>query len=249
MVAYLNDSNTIQAYNATSWVTVGNAGTASYNLAETVYFPSSGTFTKATYPWLRAIKVKCVGGGGGGGGSGTTASAQASIGTGGNGGSYGESFITDIAGLASSITITVGAGGSGAAAGNNNGSAGGNSSFGSLVIATGGKPGAGGPSNGVPTMGNAIPDFNDASTAQLVIEGSGGSINFSNSASFPASTISGFSALSRATRNEVTSTGFNGMTGRTYGGGGGGALNAQSQGTTRSGGTGGNGILILELYA
>jgi hypothetical protein len=218
-------------------------------LREVVYFTSSGTFTKETYPWLNAIKIKCVGGGGGGGGSGTTSSSEASLGTGGNGGSYAESFITDIAGLDSSITVTVGAGGSGAAAGNNNGSAGGNSSFGSLVIAAGGKPGAGGPSNGVPTMGNAVPDFNDASTGDLIIEGSGGSINFSNSAVFPACTISGFSHLSRATRTEVSSTGFNGATGRSNGGGGGGALNAENQGTTRSGGTGGNGLIILELYA
>jgi hypothetical protein len=73
MVAYLEDSNTIEAYNSTAWVTVANAGTASYNLVQTLYYTSSGTFTKASYPWLRAIKVKVQGAGGGGGGCATTA--------------------------------------------------------------------------------------------------------------------------------------------------------------------------------
>jgi len=37
-----------------------------YTYHSTVYFTSSGSFTKASYPWLRAIRVKVVGGGGGG---------------------------------------------------------------------------------------------------------------------------------------------------------------------------------------
>ena len=128
MVTYLEDSNLIQAYNSTAWVTVGNAGTAAYNLVQTVYFTSSGTFSKGSYPWLRAIKVKVQGGGGGGAGSGSNGHGGGA----GGGSAYAESFITDIAGLDSSVTVTRGAGGAGGAAGNNNGVSGGQTSFGAL---------------------------------------------------------------------------------------------------------------------
>jgi hypothetical protein len=96
-------------------------GTAVYRFVTTVYFTSSGTFTKADYPWLRAIRVKCQGGGGGGGGAATTGVGQQAISSGGAGGAYAESFITNIAGLDASVTVTRGAGGTGGAAGNNAG--------------------------------------------------------------------------------------------------------------------------------
>ena len=50
-------------FDGTNWVNLEG-----YVYVDTVYFTSSGTFTKATYPWLRAIRVKCQGAGGGGGG-------------------------------------------------------------------------------------------------------------------------------------------------------------------------------------
>jgi hypothetical protein len=40
-----------------------------YQYRERFTFTSSGTFVKADYPWLRAIRVRCVGGGGAGGGT------------------------------------------------------------------------------------------------------------------------------------------------------------------------------------
>jgi hypothetical protein len=51
-------------FDGTNWVNL-----TGYVYVDTVYFTSSGTFTKASYPWLRAIRVRCQGGGGGGGGT------------------------------------------------------------------------------------------------------------------------------------------------------------------------------------
>jgi hypothetical protein len=110
-----------------------------YLYAGTRYYTSSGTFVKADPLGtgdigLRAIRVRCQAAGGGGGG------VQAGrAGAGGSGGNYAESFITDIAGLDASVTVTRGSGGTGGAAGGNNGTAGGESSFGTLVIAKEGR--------------------------------------------------------------------------------------------------------------
>jgi hypothetical protein len=112
---------------------------AGFRFAGTRYYTSSGSFLKAD-PFgagdigLRAIRVRCQAAGGGGGG------VQAGrAGGGGSGGNYAESFITDIAGLDASVTVTRGSGGTGGAAGGNNGTSGGESSFGTLVIAKEGR--------------------------------------------------------------------------------------------------------------
>jgi hypothetical protein len=253
MVTYLNDSNTLEAYNSTAWVTVANAGTASFNLAQTLYFTSSGTFTKATYPWLRAIKVKVQGAGGGGGGCATTAGGQTAVGTSGGGGGYSESFITDITSLASSVTVTVGSGGAGGAAGLNNGNNGGNSSFGTAVTANGGGSGTG--SNpytpsvtqfvGAGSSGNA-----GVGVGQLTISGQPSGFGFLFQAFgnvFAA--IPGGSLFGAPLALIASSTGANGSTGLNIGTGGSGGMNAPSQGTARSGGAGAPGIVIVELYA
>jgi hypothetical protein len=231
MVTYLEDSNLIQAYNSTDWVTVANAGTAAYNFVETLYFTTNNTFTKATYPWLRAIRVKCVGGGGGGGGVGT----NFGTGGGGGGGSGGkaESFITDIAGLADSVTVTVGSGGAGGA-GNTTGTTGGNSTFSGLTAngATGGRS-----SNG------------DQTSRQGGVGGqsSGGDLNIGGFAGLPSTDFaSGLGGgPGGADLITISSDGVNAF--GNFGGGGGGAFDTGT--TFRTGGAGANGIVILELYA
>src|SRR5690606_34295960 len=110
---------------------------AGYVYGGTVYFTSSGTFTKADYPGLRAVRVKVQAGGGGGGGAAGTSPGEEAAAAGGGGGEYAESFIP-ASGLSAAETITVGTGGSGGAAGFNIGSTGGDSSFGSHVVAKGG---------------------------------------------------------------------------------------------------------------
>jgi len=223
-------------------------GTAVYRFVSTVYFTSSGTFSKADYPWLRAIRVKCQGAGGGGAGVPTTAVAQMVLGSAGSGGAYAESFITDIAGLASSVTVTRGAGGAGGAAGQNNGSDGGSSSFGASVSADGG---TGGLSNGAGALLSLFPQAQKTGatggTGDLIIPGDSAMMPYQSRVDFIYSPISGGSFLggSKVSGNQAQ----NGVAGSAFGGGGTGGQNTQSQATARSGGAGGNGIVIVELYA
>ena len=221
-----------------------------YTFVETVYFTSSGTFTKATYPYLRAIRVRLVGAGGGGGGAGATGVSQASQGDGAGGGGYAEKFITDIAGLASSVTVTVGAGGAGGVHGSSNGASGGASSFGADVAANGG---TGGISRGAFAYG---PIFYLASTAvggsgtagDLLIEGDPAEVMSSNSGSgFALSMGGGGSKLGPSSGRLSTTTKTN-VPGKLYGGGAGGAVCDASE-TAQDGAAGGAGIVIVELYA
>jgi hypothetical protein len=217
-----------------------------YQLVQTLYFTSSGTFSKATYPWLRAIKVKCQGAGGSGGGAAATGSNNIAIPSAGAGGAYAESFITDIAGLASSITVTRGAGGAAPSAGANNGNNGGASSFGSLVSANGGTGGGGGTSQGVSGFPSFVPAATTVGTGDLVVPGSSSFAGPQTRADFIFAVPSGGSFLGGSTINGLDSQ--NGITGVGYGGGGTGGQNAQSQ-SAKSGGAGANGIVIVELYA
>jgi hypothetical protein len=233
-------------FDGTNWVNLEG-----YVYVDTVYFTSDDTFTKATYPWLRAIRVKCQGAGGGGGGAATSGAGQVTNAAAGGGGGYSESFITDIAGLSSSVTVTVGAGGAGGAAGNNAGSAGGSSSFGTAVVANGGSGGIGGGAFAVPVAGNASSASDTAgAVGQLLLRGSG-----SEGTIFPTATIavrkSGAPSpvFGKSRVDLLTFTGGNGETGENFGSGGGGGANAQNQATARSGGAGAAGIVIVELYA
>lgn len=90
------------------------------------------TVGTSTYSQTGRLYVLCVGGGGGGG------SATASVAQGGRGGSMNGRFVLTTA----STSVTVGAGGAGAAANTNAaGAAGGTTSFGAFVSATGGAGG------------------------------------------------------------------------------------------------------------
>jgi hypothetical protein len=224
-----------------------------YQLREIVYFTSSGTFAKADYPWLQAIRVKVCGAGGGGGGAGTTGAGQIAWAPSGAGGAYAESFITDIAGLSASVTVTRGSGGAGGAAGVNNGSAGGNSSFGALVTANGGNGGIG---------RSAV----TSTSGSLLEGGASGATSATGDFTIPGanSGISRAAGLSNAIVHQPNggsfltpgnfdifnggSLGADGPAGRGIGDGGFGGANAASQGSGRAGGTGANGIVILELY-
>jgi len=233
-------------FDGTNWVNLNG-----YVYVSTVYFSTSGTFTKADYPWLRAIRVKCQGAGGGGGGVAATASGEWGGGAGGASGVYAESFVTNIAGLASSVTVTVGSGGSGGV-GNVVGASGGSSSFGTVVSANGGGPGESvNPANFLRT---AVP-ANGSSTGigDLIISGRSGypSIEIGDNLS-QFNTYGGRGGDSflgaGAASQRTSTTGFNGISGFLYGGGGGGAANNRSQ-AARTGGPGAAGIVIVELYA
>jgi hypothetical protein len=227
-------------------------GTAVYRYVDTVYYTSNGTFSKGDYPWLRAIRVKCVGGGGGGGGTGTTGAGVTTNAASGGGGAYAESFITDIAGLDASVTVTRGNAGAGGAAGANAGSNGGQASFGALVAANGGFGGVGSGGFAPPVAGNVSPG-GQGGTGQLVKVGGPSEARISAFAAIgeaPKPGDSGFSV-----NNIPGFFTFSSVSGETpavnqaIGCGGRAAAAAQSQSTAQPGGAGAPGIVIVELYA
>jgi hypothetical protein len=213
-----------------------------YQYRETVYFTSSGTFVKADYPWLRAIRVKCVGAGGGGRGR----EAGDNQGGGGGGGGYAEKFITDIAGLDATVTVTRGNGGPGGIAASipGNGTNGGTSSFGSLLSASGGQgcasttggaggSGTGGDLNMSGNRGDADGSFSGLIVAQQLRRGRGGDSPLGW----------GFG------ENYASAGGAGGAQGRdgiNFGGGGSGGIAGSSD---QPGGSGSAGIVVVELYA
>ena len=231
---------------------------AGYRYAGTRYFTSDGTFLKADPLGtgdigLRAIRVRCVGGGGGGGGAAATGASQNAIGRGGGGGGYAERFFTDIASLDTLVTVTRGAGGTAGAAGNNAGAEGGVSQFGGsldawITRASGGAGGGGGVAAGLGGfLGGAA--AGDGEQGDLLLAGSQSTAVqyiFASSVvgSIPGSAAGGFGTYLSA----GTTSGSNGTTGRLYGGGGGGGLNVQNQATAKTGGAGGNGIVIVDCF-
>ena len=234
-------------FDGTNWVNL-----TGYVLVDTVYFTSNGTFTKATYPWLRAIRVKVQAGGGGSGTCRATGVDQGSGSGGGGGGAYAESFITDIAGLTSSVTVTRGAGGAGGSGTDVAGSNGGASSFGAgqafEVSAPGGVGSAFSFARTVPTAPAAGGARSGLGVGQFSVEGSGGGAPFV----FSGEGIHGPGGVSflAGTQSAARSvSGANGLAGNQYGGGARGCINIPSQATARNGVSGAAGIVIVELYA
>jgi hypothetical protein len=255
MVSYLEDSNLLTAYNGSAWVTVANAGTASYNLVQTLYFTSSGTFTKATYPWLRAIRVKLQAGGGGGGGINLTPTDAIAASNGGGGGTYGEKFFTDIASLASSVTVTVGAGGAGGnGATQSSGATGGTTSFHNMSVTGGAGAFHGFPRSSAFSEPYGSLGGNGGVNMDVLFPGKnsgiGMAINYGR-ATFQGSGAGGNggdSYLGRGGRPGNPAAG--GVDTGLLGGGGGGRNQGNDGGTgSQNGAAGGAGIVILELYA
>jgi hypothetical protein len=224
-------------YDGTNWVNLEG-----YVYVDTVYFTSSGTFTKADYPWLRAIRVKCQGAGGGGAGVLSNPGQQA-IGRSGGGGGYAESFITDIASLDASVTVTRGAGGAGGTSAPTDGSAGGTSSFGALVSASGGGAGVFSLSNTLSVLAGV--QGGATNTGDLTIDGGPSGSGIVISGSLGLTGFGGDSVLGAGGGGRQTSA--DGDPGKNYGGGG--SAGADRDDTGRPGGAGANGIVIVELYA
>jgi hypothetical protein len=228
---------------------VGGAFTPStgYLFKQRVIFTANGTFTKASYTGLRAVRVMCQAGGNGGGGAAATGASQTSGGSGGRGGGYAESFILAAA-LASSETVTVGAGGAGVSGAS--GAEGGDSSFGSLVIADHGDSssvglvaGAGGTGGFV--TGQAGTQVN---TGDLVIGGGPGGAGGRLGTSGAVGGTGGNAVLGPGGGGTgITTGGATGNGGRSYGGGGGGACVGPSL-AARAGGDGAAGIVIVDVY-
>lgn len=206
------------------------------------HYTSSDTWSKPA--GLVGIRVTCVGGGGGSGGA-NSAVSEGSVSGGGGGGEVTIAYIA-AASLASSETVTVGAGGTAGASSGTAGGTGGTSSFGSLITAIGGgggdvqasgtatarsgTPGSGGsggtlPSGGISLAGNPGTWGYRAAASVFVPSNGGGSVY-------------GGGAIGRNANS--------GLTGGTYGGGAGGA--SSNNNTDQAGAVGGAGLVIVEEF-
>ncbi|CAL9613959.1 hypothetical protein SUDANB1_05686 [Streptomyces sp. enrichment culture] len=203
--------------------------------------PGTYTFSKAAYPWLARVEVEVQGGGGGSAG-GNADAGEAIVRPGGTGGGYSRSLI-EASALGASTTVKVGAGGTAGDASNEGGD-GGQSSFGSLVVAPGGFGGTANMPSSTTTdtsQGIAGPS---AGTGDITMGGgaSGSAIrlNATNGVSgFGGSSFMGTGGLGRSTQG-------NGLGPRGRGAGAGGAL---SFGGSVNGAPGGDGMVIVKLYA
>lgn len=191
----------------------------------------SGTFTAD--PGAIAFRVKLCGSGGGGGNA-SAGGGQSAAGSGGGAGLTGESIISS-ATMGVSQSYTVGAGGSAASAGNT-------TTLGALMSATGGAAG----NTGSGSTGYGITGGLGASTSSgctIVITGgdgfTGGCQAFNSNMDF-----GGNGGASYFGSGGTGGAAGNGSNGRAYGSGGGGGGAAPSQSV--SGGTGANGIIIIE---
>lgn len=220
------------------------SGIASVNV-QTI--TSSGTYTP-TANCLYAVVQICGGGGGGGGADDTSGTPDSrSAGGGGGGGGYAQKTIFS----PTPQTVTIGAGGAGGV-GSAIGTAGGTTSFGAIMSATGGAAGDGG--------GNIVltPDFyvNNPNAGGV---GSGGDVNsyggysfylmiFGGAAGFSIGATGGSSIFGKGGLAPIAGVTFgqNGGNGSGYGAGGGGACTAQA--TAKTGGNGTAGVCIVTEF-
>jgi hypothetical protein len=250
-------NNEVLAYDtATSkWINktpteAGLATTVGYSYLQTVYFTASGTFTKANYSGIRAVRVRCIGGGGGGGGAATTGASQVANGAGGSGANYAEKFLLASA-LGTTETVTVGAGGAGGTAGGNAGTDGGNSSFGTLVVAVGGNGGGGGVATTVPDFDSGTSPNTTGDVGDIIILGEASGVRNQLNATDTYTNVGGGTAMfPNAEPPSAVTTGASGgsVSSTNKGCGGTGGTNTQSQTTARSGSAGAIGIVIVDVY-
>lgn len=255
MVCYLEDTKFLQLYEDAAWgnVITSSGVPASSQQKQMVTFTSSGTFTKASYPWATNAKITVVGGGGAGGGSENTSTDDMS---GGSGGGAGGTAVVQVAvsTLAASETVTIGAGGTGVSAAN--GGNGGTTSFGTVAVATGGNGGVVGP---IATKKAAYPGGTGGigTTGTLLMEGSAGNTAIISADSKGANEYSvcgggglssfGGSGLDITFNEDSAQFSQAGEAGSVPGAGGGGSASFHVAGTAEAGGDGADGIVVIEL--
>ncbi|WP_019548635.1 hypothetical protein [Streptomyces sulphureus] len=211
-------------------------------MREILYFKEPGTFQfrKGDYPWLARIRVRVQAGGGGSAGA-NAANNECITRPGGAGGGYSESVI-DAADLGTVESVVVGVGGS-PGGGNAPGGAGGNSSFGGLVIAEGGSGGTANQTSGtsaVTAQGVAAPF---AGSGDFVSGGGAGHGSIRLTATQGLSGAGGESMLGHGGYPRTTDG--PGSAPRGFGAGAGGSFSAAD---SQPGHEGGGGVVIIQLY-
>jgi hypothetical protein len=187
-----------------------------------VTFTASGTWTKPT--GLKYAIVEIIGGGGGGG----SVTSSSGAGSGGGAGAYTKKLI-GAASLGATETVTIGAGGAA-------NSAGGNSTFGSILTSNGGAASGGDTDN--PSAGGA------ASGGDVNINGGYGK-GGCETGSAQSGGRGGDTPLGSGGTGGVGNAGGGGGTG--YGSGGGGAATSANS-ADQTGGSGAGGLCIVTEY-
>ena len=233
--------------NGTTWSSTAPAST--YAGPTVQVFTSSGTFTVPT--GVTKALVTVFGGGGGGGYNGVSGSGSNFGGLGGSGTAY-------VSGLTpgGSITVTVGAGGTGRSSAGTGATAGGTSSFAALVTATGGAAGANG-STSSGANGTFSTTGNKLTSGASVTAFSGGAVG--TSATFAAGTGAGGGGGGGMSGGggggagdnagpwaggTAAGSGASGSNGTTSGGAGGGTSGGAGGGTSGGGGGGTGGVIV-----
>ncbi|WP_425331061.1 glycine-rich domain-containing protein [Phaeobacter italicus] len=197
-------------------------------------FSNSGTWTKPTDATVAQIYLV---GAGGGGANETATSAPA------QGGAGGEGFSTFVAAssLGATESVTIGAGGAGAPSGTNGeGADGGSTSFGSSLVAYGGRGGARSTGHALPSRHpetESSPGYDGHfgySNRPTILGGGGGGISYSSSA-----TSGGGSEIGGDGGSGSFNAGIAANDGNAKGGGGGGSTN------DGGGGNGGDGYCLV----
>ncbi len=217
---------------------VGGGGGGGVIQVKAQVFTSSGTYTPTAnmiYCW-----AQLVGGGGGGGGADIDGGDTAPAGSGGGGGLY-VSQILSAATIGASQTVTIGAGGAGGVH-LADGVAGGTTSLGSILSASGGVQGMYMRSSGPIQEGGDGGQAHTGTPDYLTFGGGGGyAINVGGAL---VSGAGGSTLLSPG--GKARGIAANGVSGGGYGGGGSGGVAASSIPAT--GGAGDNGVVIITEY-
>jgi hypothetical protein len=204
-------------------------------------FTSSGTYTPT--PGTNSVIVAVLGGGGGGGGVGSPGASNYDAAAGGAAGAYSVGRITS---AFSGVTVTVGAGGSGGAAGANAGTAGGTSSFGTLIVCGGGSGGNTGGAFTTVTF-TQPPTGGTVTTAGNIFSGSGAPGGFGMTSPNQSTSFGGVGAASPIGSGGAFGVNGAGGSSASKGAGGGGAAQATT-GAAAAGGNGGAGLVVVYEY-
>lgn len=234
--AFLTDSHALTVYKADAgaWVPY------SYALApQSDKFANSGTWTKPT--GARSVWVRVVGGGGGGGGAVGGVNPNVANGGSGGAGGYAESWY-DANDLPATVAVTIGSAGSVTVGGA--GGAGGASTFGALITANGG----GGGGLGASTTGDQTAGQGTGGTATggnlLNMQGENGMIGQIIGGKQTFYQRGGSSQLGSG-GSASQSVAVNGDPASGAGAGGG---NGIANTTSRAGGAGTKGLVIVTTY-
>lgn len=191
--------------------------------------------------------IEVMGAGGSGGSPDDNDSSN--IGGGGGSGEYARAIL-DAMEIGGSQALTIGAGGT-STSGAGTGGAGGDSSFGTLIVAHGGgggtvgdstspAPGGAGGSGGTATLGGFLSSGSNGHLSYLINDiGSGRLLGAAGGSGY-------FGGGATEVRNSAGST--DGLDATTYGGGGGGSAVTISSATTAKGGDGFAGVIIITEY-